>query len=262
MGKIISIFNQKGGSAKSTTALNMSTVLAKSRKVLLIDNDGQANTTYIALDMDDDELEKRGHGTIHELLTDKTITANDVIYRSVFNNIDIIPSSIDHIYSDMKLITAIDNNRILSKKLKTLKNNYDYIIIDNPPAISLSTYNSLLCSDVVVAPIECSVFSAKGLRNLINLISDINENRDIDLKLITFLSKVDNRKRVKNIRVKNILEKTLGDSFIKSQHISLNSAYIDSLEDGETVITWRKDNVGKKEFENLTKLILDRMEGI
>ncbi|WP_283689185.1 ParA family protein, partial [Clostridium perfringens] len=169
MGKIINIFNQKGGSAKTTSALNIATELAKMGKTLIIDNDGQGNATYICLELNEDEFDEKGHGTIHELLIDRKVKAEDVVYQTVFENLDIIPATIDHVYTDMQLISAVDNNRVLMKKLKGFKDNYDFIIIDNPPAISLSTYNSLMVADVVVAPIESSVFSAKGLKNLVEL---------------------------------------------------------------------------------------------
>lgn len=260
MCKIISIFNQKGGSSKTTSALNIATVLASKGKVLIIDNDGQANSTYICLDIEEDDFDEKGHGTIHELLTDKTVKASDVIYKSNFDNIDIIPATVDHVYTDMKLMAAIDNNRVLVKKIEEIKSSYDYIIIDNPPAISLSVYNSLMCSDAVIAPIESSVFSVKGLKNLVDLISDINDNRPNKLKLITFMAKVDNRKKVKNVNTRKILEQVLGDAFIKEQYISMNTAYIDSLEDGETSITWAKNNVGKTEYKKLTELILKKLE--
>lgn len=263
MSKILSIFNQKGGSSKTTSALNIATSLAKeNNKVLLIDNDGQGNSTYICLDIDEDEFDEVGHGTIHELLVDKNVKASDVVYKSNFEKIDVIPATVDHVYTDMRIMAAMDNNRILLKKLQEIKQNYDYVVIDNPPAISLSVYNALMASDVVIAPIEASVFSAKGLKNLINLISDINDNRDNadKLKLLTFLAKVDNRKKVKNISTKKVLEEVLGNAFIKEQSISMNTAYVDSLEDGETAVTWSKDNVGKREYSELTKIILEKLE--
>ena len=259
MCKIISVFNQKGGSSKTTSALNIATELSKRGKTLLIDNDGQGNSTFIALDIEEDEFDEKGHGTIHELLTDKSVKACDVVYQSNFENVDIIPATIDHIYSDMKLLSTIDNNRILMKKLEGFKEQYSYIVIDNPPAISITTYNSLMISNVVVAPIETSAFSAKGLKNLINLVEDINDSREDRLRLLAFLAKVDNRKKVKNTQTKKILKEILKDDFI-TEHISLNTCYVDSLEDGETAITWTKDNIGKQEYAKLTTEILNKME--
>lgn len=281
--KIISIFNQKGGTSKSTTTLNIATALtymeekifSKSPKFmgrdfkenpikcLVVDNDGQANSTYILLDgKDDDDLEHEGFKTINDLFTDKACNIKDVIYPSKFKNIDILPSSIDHVYTDMQIITVVDNNRILLKKLNQVKNDYDFIIIDNPPSISLTTYNSLMCADCIVAPVESSVFSAKGLSNLISLIADMNSSRDSKLRMLAFLAKVDNRKAVKNVITKKALEAAIGDSFIKTNHISMLSVYADTLEDFETAITTRYSNIGCKEYTNLTKDILERMEVI
>ena len=259
MAKIITVFNQKGGSSKTTSTLNIASALSKKGKVLILDNDGQANATFIALGLDDDELEKRNIKTIHELLTNKKIEAKDVIIQSKIKNVDIIPASIDHIYSDMKLIYMMDNIRILPKKLKRIESNYDFIIIDNSPSIGLSTYNSLMVADIVVAPVETSVFSAKGLNNLINLLKDINENRENLLKLVVFLAKVDNRKKIKNIKIKRVLEDKLGKFFIKDNYISMNTAYIDPFEDGKTIDLWKESNV-KQEYEILTEDILNYLK--
>ncbi|MGL5245909.1 MAG: ParA family protein, partial [Sarcina sp.] len=232
-------------------------------KCLVIDNDGQANTTYILMNgKDDDDLEKDGLRTINDLFIDKNCNIEDVIYPSKFKNIDVIPSSIDHVYTDMQIITTVDNNRILLKKLNKIKDKYDFIIIDNPPSISLTTYNSLMCADAVVAPVESSVFSAKGLSNLINLIADMNSSRDEKLRLLSFLAKVDNRKAVKNIQTKKALEAAIGDSFIRNAHISMLSIYTDTLEDFETAITTNKYNTGCNEYTHLTKIILERMKVI
>ncbi|MPQ44673.1 ParA family protein [Clostridium tarantellae] len=281
--KVISIFNQKGGTSKSTSTLNISTALTfmqeeifsksinfKDRdlkkhpiKCLVIDNDGQANTTYILTNgKDDDDLEKGGYKTVNDLFIDKSCDVEDVIYPSKFENIDIIPSSIDHVYTDMQIITTVDNNRILLKKLKKIKEKYDFILIDNPPSISLTTYNSLMCADTVIAPVESSVFSAKGLSNLINLIADMNSSRDEKLRLLSFLSKVDNRKAVKNVQTKKALECAIGDSFIKNAHISMLSVYTDTLEDFETAVSINKNNTGCNEYTHLTKTILERMKVI
>ena len=90
------------------------------------------------------------------------------------------------------------------KMFEEIKDEYMFIIVYNPPAISLTVYYALMASDVVIAPMESSVFSAKGLKNLVDLIQDINDNRDRKLKLLTFLAKVDNRKKVKNVNTRKV----------------------------------------------------------
>ena len=144
--------------------------------------------------------------------------------------------------------------------MEEIYDDYDYIIIDNPPAISLTTYNALMAADCVVAPIESSVFSAKGLNNLIDLVDDMNETRETELKLLSFLTKVDNRKGIKNERARVALANALGDRFINNQQISLLSLYTNALEAGETAITFaRKSDRGSDEYVNLTKLILEKI---
>lgn len=268
---IISIFNQKGGCAKTTSALNIATALAyypqettgkKELKVCIIDMDSQANASYIALNMNDDEIEEKGYITIDKMMLDREYCVKNNAIPSNFKNIDIVPATIDHAFTDMQCMHQIDNNRILEKRIGDAIYKYDFIIIDNPPAISICTFNSLMASDYVVAPIESSMFSVKGLRNLINLIGQINESRkDKEVKLITFLAKVDNRRKIKNNRIKRTLERVLSDSFIKDTHISMSSVYIDSLEDSQTAVTWAKKNVGKKEYIALTKAIINKIEG-
>lgn len=267
---ILSVFNQKGGSSKSTTVLNMATAITykpletlgeeKEAKVLIIDNDGQANTTFISLGKNDDELIDEGVVSINDIMVKKGVNTKDAIYHTEFKNVDIIPATIDHIYTDMQLVSVMDNNRILRKKLEEIYDDYDYIIIDNPPAISLTTYNALMAADCVVAPIESSVFSAKGLNNLIDLVDDMNETRETELKLLSFLTKVDNRKGIKNERARVALENALGDKFINNQQISLLSLYTNALEAGETAITFaRKSDRGSDEYVNLTKLVLEKI---
>lgn len=268
---IISVFNQKGGCAKTTSAINIATALTyfpeetigkKECKICLIDMDSQANTSYIALNMNDDEIEEKRYITIDKMMLDREYSVKNHAIATNFKNIDIVPATIDHAFTDMQCMHMIDNNRILEKRIGDAIYKYDYIIIDNPPAISICTFNSLMASDYVLAPIESSMFSVKGLRNLINLVSQINESvKDKEVKLITFLAKVDNRRKIKNHRIKKTLGRVLGDNFINTTHISMSSVYIDSLEDSQTAVTWDKKNNGKKEYIALTKAIIDKIEG-
>lgn len=267
---VISIFNQKGGCSKTTSTMNIATALTYHSKellgkdevkVLVIDMDSQANSSYIALGQNDDEIEENKYITIEKIMLDRSYTIHGAAIPSKFKNIDIVPATIDHAFTDMQCVAEVDSNRILYKRIHGALSLYDYIIIDNPPQIAITTYNSLMVSDYVIAPIEASVFSLKGLKNLVDLMNQINESRDADnrLELISFLAKVDNRKKIKNLRTKRILERVLQDSFIKTEHISMSSTYIDSFEDGETAITWTKKHNGRKEYVALTKAIIKKM---
>ncbi|WP_297523195.1 AAA family ATPase [uncultured Clostridium sp.] len=255
--KVISIFNQKGGVGKTTFSLNLATYISikKNRKVLFIDNDGQANSTYILSDgQNDDYFSSNRIPTIEELYLSKK-DINSFIVKSKFKNIDYIASSIDHVYTDLNL----KNNRtdIMKSKLNNLTEDYDFIIIDNPPAMSNTVLNCLNISDMILAPIETCVFSMRGLINLINLTVDLN--KDHTTKFFCFLSKVDNRKITKNIEVKEILESNLGASFINKLQVSSLSAYPNTIDKFETVITSKINNRAFDEIKYLSEYIIGRV---
>lgn len=253
---IINIFNQKGGVGKTTFALNIATYLSiiKNKKVLFIDNDGQASSTYIlSAGMSDDYFIQNNSNTIENLfLTKKNI--DSFILKSKFKNIDYIPSCIDHVYTDLNL----KNNKldIISNKLINIKDDYDYIIIDNPPAMSNTVLNFLHASDVILAPIESCVFSVRGLLNLINLVSDLNKNNTV--KFFCFLSKVDNRKVTKNTDVKNILFENLGDSFLRNMQISYLAAYQNTLDNYETIASNKSKDKTYSEIESFGEFIVKK----
>ena len=255
--KTISIFNQKGGVGKTTFSLNLATYLAieKDKKILFIDNDGQANSSYILSDgQNDDYYSSNNIPTIEELYLSKK-DINKFIVASKFKNIDYIASSIDHVYTDLNL----KNNKqdIIKSKLNNLEKDYDFIVIDNPPAMSNTVLNCLNISDMILAPIETCVFSMRGLINLINLTADLN--KDHTTKFFCFLSKVDNRKTSKNNDVKNILKDNLGSSFINKIQVSSLSAYSNTIDNFETVITSKVNTRAFDEIKNLSDYILGRI---
>ncbi|MGL4760439.1 MAG: ParA family protein [Sarcina sp.] len=255
--KVISVFNQKGGVGKTTFSLNLATYISieNGMKVLFIDNDGQANSSYILSDgKNDDYFSSNDIPTIEELYLSKK-DINKFIVKSKFKNIDYIASSIDHVYTDLNL----KNNRtdIIKSKLDNLTEDYDFIIIDNPPAMSNTVLNCLNISDMILAPIETCVFSMRGLINLINLTSDLN--KDHVTKFFCFLSKVDNRKITKNMEVKGILKSNLGPSFINKLQVSSLSAYPNTIDKFETVITSKINNRAFDEIKYLSEYIIGRV---
>ena len=254
--KILSIFNQKGGVGKTTFSLNLATYIAinKNKRVLFLDNDGQANSSYILSNgQNDDYYISKNIPTIEELYLSKK-DINSFILKSKFKNLDYIPSSIDHVYTDLNL----KNNKrdIIKNKLNNLEINYDFIIIDNPPAMSNTVLNCLNISDMILAPIEACVFSMRGLINLINLTVDLNKEHTT--KFFCFLSKVDNRKTTKNNDVRKILKDSLGSSFLDGLQISSLSAYSNSIDSFETIITSKNNARAFEEIKNLSDYILGR----
>ncbi len=179
MGRIIAIANQKGGVGKTTTAVNLAACLAEvGKKILAVDMDPQGNMSS-GLGINKEEVEK----STYELIIGE-INIKDGIISNIFDNLDILPTNINLSAAEVEM-TGIENvHYILKEALEEVKNNYDYIVIDCPPSLSLLTLNSMVAADSVIVPIQCEYFALEGLSQLmhtINLVRDrLNENLEIE----------------------------------------------------------------------------------
>ncbi len=194
MGKIISLVNQKGGVGKTTTSINLSASLALLGKdVLLIDLDPQGNaTTGVGINKGD--IEK----SIYDLLRGTCETV-EVIRKTDFKKLDIIPATIQLAGIDIELIekSRSDPNfrrsHQLKEKLQSIKDKYDYIIIDCPPSLGMITTNALSASNSVIIPVQCEFYALEGITQLLNTImlaqKNLNPKLDLEGVLLTMLSK-------------------------------------------------------------------------
>lgn len=170
MAKVISILNFKGGVGKSTTAANLGTALwILGYKVLLIDTDPQRNLTY-NLNFKGDE----GDDTFHEWITSRKDDYPEPVY-SRYENLDYIPASRDLREAEEDLVSRKMREYILSRRMGRLRNYYDYIFIDCSPKEGLLNFNSLVASDSVLIPLECSSFSMQGMPNIADAINEALE---------------------------------------------------------------------------------------
>ena len=195
MGKIIALVNQKGGVGKTTTSINLSASLGMlGKRVLLVDLDPQGNSTT-GLGIEKGDIKK----SIYDLLIGKA-RIGDVILKSRFRNLYVVPATISLAGADIELmeLSRIDKsftkNTQLKKHLDIAKETFDYILIDCPPSLGILTTNALTAADSVIIPVQCEFFALEGIMQLLNSImlaqKTLNPTLDIEGVLLTML---DNR---------------------------------------------------------------------
>ena len=192
MGKIISLVNQKGGVGKTTTSINLAASLGLlNKKVLLVDIDPQGNSTT-GVGVNKNGLDT----TIFEAML-KIKTPEEVVKKTKFKNLDLIPASINLAVIDMELnkLKQEDPTLVKGAQLKrvldTVKDNYDFILIDCPPSLGTITTNALTASDSIIIPVQCEFFALEGITQLLKAImytqANLNPNLSIEGVLLTML---------------------------------------------------------------------------
>lgn len=253
MGKVVSIANQKGGVGKTTTSVNLSTILAKKgKKVLMIDADPQGNASSgIGIDKDVEE-------SVYDILINDT-EIEKVAKKTNIKNLSICPSNINLAGAEVELVSMMSREYRLKEKLDPIKDNYDYIIIDCPPSLGLVTLNAFTASDSVLIPVQCEYYALEGLGQLINTINlvkkHLNKNIEIEGALLTMY---DIRTNLSNQVVKEV-KKYFNDKVYKNV-IPRNVKLSEAPSYGMPITIYDPRSKGAKSYEKFAKEFLKNNE--
>ncbi|OEF99681.1 sporulation initiation inhibitor Soj [Vulcanibacillus modesticaldus] len=251
MGKVIAVTNQKGGVGKTTTSVNLSASLAKlGKKVLLIDIDPQGNTTSgIGINKADVD------NCIYDVLIND-VPLNEAIYKVESERLDVIPATIQLAGAEIELVPTISREVKLKRALKTIRDRYDYIIVDCPPSLGILTLNSLTAADSVIIPIQCEYYALEGLSQLLNSIRLVQKHLNTELKIEGVLLTMFDARTNLSIQVVEEVKKYFQDK-VYSTIIPRNVRLSEAPSHGKSIVNYDPKSKGAEVYLELAREVIE-----
>jgi chromosome partitioning protein len=245
--KVIAFANQKGGVAKTTTTLNLAVAFAeKGNRVLCIDMDPQGNLT-MSQGIDPDTVET----SMYDVLVHHTPISEVVRTREI----DVACASIDLAGAEIAMSAQIGRERSLSKALKVIEDDYDFVCIDTPPSLGLLTINALTAADKVIVPVQCEYLSMRGLIQLQNTLQMIRENLNPDVQIEGILPTLMDTRTVHAKEAIEILEENFGDRVFASR-IKKTIRFAEAPVKGMSVLKYDPDGMAAQSYRDLATEVL------
>lgn len=250
MSKIIAICNQKGGTGKTTTAVNLSTALALfGKRILLVDIDPQANATS-GLGIDKNKVSL----STYDILTEET-PVKQILMSNLENKISVLPSNSTLAGAEVELVSLFSREYRLKKALEGIASEFDYILIDCPPSLGLLTINALAAANSILIPVQCEYYALEGLTQLLNTITlvrkNLNSSLEIEGVVLTMADYRTNLTQEVITEVRNHFKEKVYQTVIP-RNIRLTEA----PSFGKSIFVYDKDSIGAKKYRELANEML------
>ncbi len=254
---VISIAIQKGGSGKTTTAINLAAALQrKGKTVLLVDADPQANLSQ-SLGI----LEEPDRNLFTELkkeIAGKSSKLQDAV-KQTQSGLSLVPSSIELAGAEVELVSVYGREQVFSWMLENLKNQYDFTFIDCPPSIGMLTVNALVASNFILMPLQAEFLPLKGLRSFMHHFKSIKSKLNKDLEILGYILTRYDERRVMNRQVYRELEKEFGERTFRSR-IRSNIQLAKAQEAGVDIFSFDIRSHGAEDYQKLADEFLEKVE--